>query len=387
MAKPMTFSIKASVLVVLLISVVFSLRKPKIPTEKPFNLSGSSVFLGFPFEQENINEASSLEYDFYRDTCPDAETIVRSTMARIYSDHRDVPAAILRLFFHDCFIKGCDASVFLDDSNGNKSHRIERDAIPNKTLKGFDKIDMIKEELEKVCLGVVSCADTIALATRDGIVLAGGPFYPVFTGRRDSLRSYFEEALAEIPRPDGNLTQTLNLFALREFSERETITLLGGHNIGKIGCEFIRGRLYNFSGTGQPDPSIADFLEQMRRSCPLNKSSDSDGSPALMRSRGMSESTLGMGDYQELSSSISSGAGFDTHYYQSLLRGRGLLFSDQQLMADDRTAMLVRSYSMGNGSTFRVDFARVMVKLSNLGALTGSEGQVRINCSRLASSS
>ncbi|GAV80915.1 peroxidase domain-containing protein [Cephalotus follicularis] len=67
--------------------------------------------------------------------------------------------------------KGCDASVFLDDSNGNKSHRIERDAIPNKTLKGFDKIDMIKEELEKVCPGMVSCADTIALATRDGIVL------------------------------------------------------------------------------------------------------------------------------------------------------------------------------------------------------------------------
>ncbi|GAV91659.1 LOW QUALITY PROTEIN: peroxidase domain-containing protein [Cephalotus follicularis] len=243
---------------------------------------------------------------------------------------------------------------------------------------------MIKEELEKVCPGVVSCADTIALATRDGIVLVILTAPLLFTGRRDSLRSYFEEDLAEIPRPDGNLTT----FALREFSERETITLLGGHNIGKIGCEFIRGRLYNFSGTGQPDPLIAfDFLELMRRICPLNKSSDIDGSPAFMRSRGMSESTLGMGDYQQLSSSISSGAGFDTHYYQSLLRGRGLLFSDKQLMADDRTAMLVRSYSMGNGSTFRVDFARVMVKLSNLGALTGSEGQVRINCSRLASNS
>ncbi|GAV67395.1 LOW QUALITY PROTEIN: peroxidase domain-containing protein, partial [Cephalotus follicularis] len=109
----------------------------------------------------------SLEYDFYKDTCPDVETIVRSIMARIYSDHKDVPAAI-RLFFHDCFIKGCDASVFLDDSNGIKSHR--RESIPNKTLKGFDKIDMITEELEKVFPRVVSCADTIALATRDGIV-------------------------------------------------------------------------------------------------------------------------------------------------------------------------------------------------------------------------
>lgn len=67
--------------------------------------------------------------------------------------------------------QGCDASVFLDDSNGNKSHPIERQAIPSQTLKGFDKINLIKEELEEACPGVVSCADTLALATRDGILL------------------------------------------------------------------------------------------------------------------------------------------------------------------------------------------------------------------------
>lgn len=67
--------------------------------------------------------------------------------------------------------QGCDASVLLDDSKGNKNHSIERQAIPNKTLKGFDKIDIIKEKLEIACPGVVSCADTLALATRDGIIL------------------------------------------------------------------------------------------------------------------------------------------------------------------------------------------------------------------------
>lgn len=67
--------------------------------------------------------------------------------------------------------QGCDASVLLDDSNGNKNHSIEKLAVPNKTLKGFDKVDLIKEVLENVCPGVVSCADTLALATRDGIVL------------------------------------------------------------------------------------------------------------------------------------------------------------------------------------------------------------------------
>ena len=71
----------------------------------------------------------------------------------------------------DHYNQGCDASVFLDDSNGNKNHSVERQATPNKTLRGINEIDMIKEELENACPGVVSCADTLALATRDAVVL------------------------------------------------------------------------------------------------------------------------------------------------------------------------------------------------------------------------
>lgn len=90
--------------------------------------------------------------------------------------------------------QGCDASVLLDDSNGNKNHSIEKQAVPNKTLKGFDKIDQIKEVLENVCPGVVSCADILALATRDGVVLVcftAPPsldvFFPVLIFRVRSL--------------------------------------------------------------------------------------------------------------------------------------------------------------------------------------------------------
>ncbi|PRQ30532.1 putative peroxidase [Rosa chinensis] len=67
--------------------------------------------------------------------------------------------------------QGCDASVLLDDSNGDKNHSIENQATPNRSLKGFDKIDQIKVELENVCPAVVSCADVLALAARDGIIL------------------------------------------------------------------------------------------------------------------------------------------------------------------------------------------------------------------------
>lgn len=244
---------------------------------------------------------------------------------------------------------------------------------------------------------------------------AGGPFYPVFTGRRDSNQSYFQEAMDDIPKPDGNITQTLGLFTLRGFNERETVSLLGkgllfsplfqilstirivvsnwifnckgGHSIGKISCEFIQGRLFNFSGTGQPDPSIAsDFLDEMRRNCQDSGNSSNGTASPPMVSRAMSELTLGMTYYQGLSSSVSSGSAFDTHYYQSLLQGRGLLFSDQQLMAEEKTERLVRAYASDDGSTFQIDFARSMMKMSSLSVLTGSQGQVRLNCSKMVSS-
>ncbi|XP_050221353.1 putative Peroxidase 48 [Mercurialis annua] len=344
--------------------VLLSLRTPKINQLEDINFS---VFLQRDeiLGSYSMADTHDLEYDFYRQICPQAESIVKSRMASIYSYRNDISAALLRLFFHDCFIKGCDASVFLDDSNGNANISIEKQAIPNQTLRGLDKIDMIKEELEDACPGVVSCADTLALATREAVVLAGGPYYPVFTGRRDSSHSYYQEAMAEIPKPTENISRILNLFALRGFNDRETVSLLGAHNIGKIGCDFIRIRLYNFEGTGQPDPSMpSDFLNVMRLNCQDNNHTANG-----------------------VMTAISSGSGFDTHYYRNLLRGRGLMYADQQLMGDESTARYVRLYASDDGTIFRKDFSRSMVRMSILNVLTGAQGQVRIKCSLPVTSS
>jgi len=64
----------------------------------------------------------------------------------------------------------CDASLLLED-NGARNGSYEKQAIPNQTLKGFDKVDLIKEEVEQACPVVVSCADILALAARDSILL------------------------------------------------------------------------------------------------------------------------------------------------------------------------------------------------------------------------
>jgi len=120
----------------------------------------------------------------------------------------------------------------------------------------------------------------------------------------------------------------------------------------------------------------------MRLNCPNNSNTNIDEFVTSKPTSSDVHSKPGMSYMQALSSSVSSGSTFDTHYFQSLLRGRGLLFADQQLMAEDRTAKLVSAYASDDGSTFRMDFARVMLKMSNLDVLTGPQGQVRLNCSK-----
>jgi len=59
--------------------------------------------------------------------------------------------------------------VLLDDSATLTG---EKNAGPNaNSLRGYEVIDAIKSQVEGACPGVVSCADILALAARDGVNL------------------------------------------------------------------------------------------------------------------------------------------------------------------------------------------------------------------------
>lgn len=53
----------------------------------------------------------------------------------------------------------------------------EKNALPNRnSVRGYEVIDTIKTNVEAACNGTVSCADILALAARDGVVLVSHPF-------------------------------------------------------------------------------------------------------------------------------------------------------------------------------------------------------------------
>ncbi|KAI6703996.1 hypothetical protein NL676_013132 [Syzygium grande] len=307
--------------------------------------------------------AAQLQVHFYKDSCPQAELVVKSIMQQRFNADPSLPAGLLRLQFHDCFVQGCDASVLIDSSHNNVA---EKDAPPNLTLRGFEVIDAIKAELEKECKGIVSCADILALATRDGVGLTGGSAYALPTGRRDGLVSNISDV--NIPGPSFSVAAATSAFQTINLTLEDLVTLLGAHAMGFCHCGFFVDRVYNFIGSGQADPDIdPQFLGVLRQKCPrpdnsvpFNLSTD----PTIV-----------------MTPSSNTPFKLDPSFYKGVLQEQTVLQLDQELAFTDLTRRIVVDY-ISRPNVFRRKFAKAMLKLTNVGVLTGQQGEIRANCRR-----
>ncbi|KAK6128930.1 hypothetical protein DH2020_037334 [Rehmannia glutinosa] len=299
---------------------------------------------------------SQLDYRFYDKTCANLTKIVRYGVFSAIANETRLAASLLRLHFHDCFVKGCEGSILLDD---NSNFRGEKNAFPNRnSARGFEVIDAIKENVEKACPSTVSCTDILTLASRDAVFLAGGPFWPVPLGRRDGLTANETAANTDLPSPFEPLENITAKFISKGLDVKDMVVLSGGHTIGFAQCSTFKQRLFDFDGAGNPDPILDEsLLSSLRNICPNQDDSDSNLAP--------------------LDAATSSK--FDNSYFKILVNNSGLLQSDQALMGDNKTAALVSNYCKFP-FLFSKDFAASMVKMSNIGVLTGQQGEIRINC-------
>lgn len=299
---------------------------------------------------------SQLSTDFYSTTCPNLLSIVRQQVFYAMKNEMRMGASLLRLHFHDCFVNGCDASILLDGSDGEKFAR------PNmNSARGFEVMDSIKSAVESACSGVVSCADILAIAARDSVVFSGGPSWKVLLGRRDGLVANQTGANNGLPSPFESVANITSKFEAVGLNTKDVVSLSGAHTIGLARCTFFSNRLFNFSGTNAPDSTMdSTMVSDLQAICPVN----GDGNRTTVLDRNSTDL-------------------FDNHYFQNLLSGKGLLQSDQILFSSDEaistTKNLVLLYSY-NFSLFFNDFINSMIKMGNISPLTGSSGEIRKNC-------
>ncbi|KAF3789800.1 Peroxidase 27 [Nymphaea thermarum] len=160
------------------------------------------------------HEAAGLRHNFYGKSCPCAEDTVRNITWAHVSKNSALPAKFLRMQFHDCFVRGCDASILLNSTANSKA---EKDAAPNLSLSGFDVID---------------------------------------------------EANANIPSPLSNFSTLLQNFSSKGLGLEDLVVLSGAHTIGVGHCNLFSKRLYNFTGKGDADPSLdSTYAAFLRTQC------------------------------------------------------------------------------------------------------------------------
>ncbi|XP_014491143.1 peroxidase 44 [Vigna radiata var. radiata] len=286
-----------------------------------------------------------LKVGFYDSSCPKAESIVNKLVQNRFNRDKTITAALLRLHFHDCAVRGCDASILI---NSTTSNRAEKESDTNDFVRGFDLIDEVKENLESACPSTVSCADIITLATRTAVALSGGPKYQVPTGRRDGLVSNMDDVT--IPGPAAPVSIISQFFNRNlGLTTQEMVILFGAHTVGVAHCNFFAGRL------SSPDPTMDPALEaKLVKLC-----RDRDAFTPLDQNTSLL---------------------VDNDFYHQILAKKGVLQIDQQLALDKSTKGFVTDLA-SDEAKFEKSFANAMVKMGSVNVLVGSQGEIRKKCS------
>ncbi|VAI72494.1 hypothetical protein VPH35_122178 [Triticum aestivum] len=161
----------------------------------------------------------------------------------------------------------------------------------------------------------------------------------------------------------GDVPLLAKIFASKGLDLKDLVVFSGAHTLGTAHCPSFADRLYNSTGEndayGVVDPSLdSEYADKLRLKC---KSVDD---------RTML-SEMDPGSFKT----------FDTSYYRHVAKRRGLFRSDAALLFDNTTRDYVQRIATGkfDGEFFK-DFSASMIKMGDVGVLTGAEGEIRKKC-------
>ncbi|TVU40306.1 hypothetical protein EJB05_13764 [Eragrostis curvula] len=267
---------------------------------------------------------AQLRRNYYAGVCPNVEAIVRDAVAKKVQQTLTTISATVRLFFHDCFVQGCDASVIVASMANNTA---EKDHPNNLSLAGdgFDTVIKAKAAVD----AVPQCRNK-----------AGGPSYAVELGRLDGLSSMASSVNGKLPAPFLNFDQLTAIFATNGLSQADMIALSGTWAHSGVGA---------LPHLRRPDPTMnPTYAAQLRSPCPAN-----------------------MDPRIALSMDPVTPVTFDNQYFKNLQNGKGLLASDQVLYSDPRSRPIVDAWAQSSVA-FNRAFVTAMAKLGRVGVKTGA---------------
>lgn len=131
--------------------------------------------------------------------------------------------------------------------------------------------------------------------------------------------------------------------------------LLGAHSVGRVHCVNLVERLYP-----TVDPTIdPEYAKYLKGRCPTPTPDPN----AVLYSRNDRETPMIL----------------DNMYYSNILKHKGLLLVDQQLVSNPLTLPYVKKFAADN-DYFHAQFSRGILLLSENSPLTGDEGEIRKDC-------
>ncbi|TVU18014.1 hypothetical protein EJB05_34079 [Eragrostis curvula] len=314
-------------------------------------------------------EGSHLKVGYYKKSCGNVESLVKYHVAKAIKANRGSGAALVRLIFHDCFVRGCDGSVLLDPTPENPY--TEKTAPINIGLAAFEVIDEIKAAVEAHCPGTVSCADIVVYAARDAASLLsnGHVHFDPPAGRLDGVHSHAADAQRDLPDSTFTIAELIRNFRRKNFTVEELVILSGAHAVGVGHCSSLRARL-----TAPPTQIVPSYRSLLAGKCaagadPVVPNNVRDEDPKAVAAA-----------FPSFLKKLRKAKDFlDNSYYHNNLARIVTFNSDWQLLTEKEALGHVKEYAE-NGTLWDEDFSDALVKLSKLPMEPGSKGEIRNKC-------
>lgn len=183
--------------------------------------------------------------------------------------------------------------------------------------------------------------------------MIGGPNYKVPLGRKDGLVSQATSVEGKLARANETMDQMIQKFQGLGFNVQEMVALVGGgHSIGFVHCKEFANRI-----VGKPDPTMNPKLVERLRGMCVNYTTNPDMAAFL---------------------DVITPGTFD-NMFKNLMKGLGVLGSDQLLLSDPGTRPFVEKYA-NDSLAFSADFARAMEKLNVYKVKIDNQGEVTRRC-------